>query len=284
MDDLIKHTQYNIDTEDIEVQLFIDALYMKYGYDFRNYSRAHMKRRIMNRVKLSNYKSISHLQHDVLRDKELFDKILPDFSINVTEMFRDPEFFQSIRKNIMPTLRKYQKIKIWHAGCSSGEEVYSMAIVLKEEGLMDRCQIYATDFNEKILKKASDGIFPIEVIKDYTANYIKAKGNESFSDYYHAKYDSAIIDHELKKNIIFAQHNLVTDGVFGEMHLIVCRNVLIYFDKVLQEHVFEKFNESLTPGGHLCLGTKESLGKSKVFEEYDTIDSRYKIYQKKLIL
>jgi len=279
----MNQSRNNLDTEDIEVQLFIDALYMKYGYDFRNYSRAHMKRRIMNRMRLSNYESVSQMQHHILRDESLFEAILPDFSINVTEMFRDPEFFAQVRELVVPLLKTYPSIKIWHAGCSSGEEVYSMAILLKEEGLLDRCQIYATDFNEKILQRAKDGIYPLEIAKEYTSNYINANGSESFSDYYTAKYDSILLDHSLKKNIVFAEHNLVTDGVFGQMHLIICRNVLIYFDKTLQNRVFKLFDDSLRFGGFLCLGTKESLNHSDYIDHFDTLNYDLRIYRKKLV-
>lgn len=267
-----------IEAEDIEVQLFIEGMFLKYGYDFRDYSRAHMKRRIKNRVGLSNLNSISELQHLMLTDEDYFIKLLPDFSINVTEMFRDPDFFAYVRAEIIPLLKTYPKLKIWHAGCSTGEEVYSMAIMLKEEGLYDRCQIFATDFNENVLKRAKEGIFPIEVVKDYTTNYIRAGGKESFSDYYIAKYESIIMDQSLKKNMVFAEHNLVTDQVFGEMHLIICRNVLIYFNSTLQMRVTKLFGESLRPGGVLCLGSKETL-RGEGFDIYEAVQ---KVYRKKV--
>ena len=170
----------------------------------------------------------------ILNDRAFFETMLLDLSINVTEMFRDPSFYKNLRKDVIPILKTYPFVKIWHAGCATGEEVYSLAILLKEEGLYKRAQIYATDFNEVVLQKAKEGIYPIDCMKDYTVNYQKAGGRESFADYYTAKYDSAIIDKSLKNNIIFADHNLATDGVFGEMNLILCRNVLIYFNKILQ--------------------------------------------------
>ncbi len=272
----------NMDVEDIEVQLFIEAMYLKYGYDFRDYSRAHMKRRIKNRLGISGLESISAMQYEMLSSQEFFNKILPDFSINVTEMFRDPDVFSFIRKEVVPLLKTYPQLKIWHAGCSTGEEVYSMAILLKEEGLYDRCQIYATDFNESVLNMAKDGIFPLEVVKEYTKNYIESGGKESFSDYYIAKYDSIIIDQSLKKNIIFAQHNLVTDQVFGQMHLIICRNVMIYFNNELQDRVISLFDESLRPGGVLCLGTKETL-KHDEKSKFDVYEKNLKVYRKKMI-
>ncbi|WP_430885777.1 CheR family methyltransferase [Fusibacter sp. JL216-2] len=269
-------------TEDIEIQLILDAMALKYGYDFREYSRAHMKRRIKNRQIMGGFESISAMQHEILTNKTFFDKILPDFSINVTEMFRDPEVFAFIRKEVVPLLKTYPQLKIWHAGCSSGQEVYSLAILLKEEGLYDRCQIYATDFNDKILQKAKYGIYPIDVVKQYTKNYIAADGKESFSDYYIAKYESIIMDQSLKKNIIFAQHNLVTDQVFGQMHFIICRNVLIYFNNVLQSRVLDLFRASLRSGGMLCLGTKETLKEESV-NAFDVYNKEFRLYRKKMV-
>ncbi len=269
-----------IKAEDIEVDLFIEAIYRKYGHDFRGYSKAHMKRRILNRVHLAQYPSIPALMHDVLRSQELFEQVQADFSINVTEMYRDPPFFQFLREEIVPLLKTYPKVKVWHAGCSSGEEVYSMAILLKEEGLYDRVQIYATDFNEAVLQRAKEGIFPLDAVKEYTANYQRSGGLSTFSDYYTAGYDSVIMDQSIKQNIVFAQHNLVTDGVFGQMHVIICRNVLIYFTKPLQDQVFHLFDESLRVGGYLCLGTKETLHGSSVMDQYLAVEDTLKIYRK----
>lgn len=266
--------------EDIETALFIEAIKMKYGYNFRDYSRAHIKRRIISRLKKSSCKSIMELAHRVIKDEALFREVLLDFSINVTEMFRDPIFFKYLKENILPVLESYPLIKIWHAGCSSGEEVYSMAILLRECGLYDRCQIYATDFNSKILGMAKDGIYSLEAIKDYTKNYNLAGGTHSFSDYYIAKYDSAILELDLKRKIVFAEHNLVTDGSFGEMNLIICRNVLIYFEKTLQNRVDRLFMDSLVKGGYLCLGSKETLAYSDVAENFETISEEFKIYRK----
>lgn len=274
--------EFKYDNEDIELALFIEAIKQKYGYDFKEYSRAHIKRRVKTRLVKSSISNISELTHRVIYDEIFFKEILLDFSINVTEMFRDPEFFKSVREIIFPILESYPQIKIWHAGCSSGEEVYSMAIMLKEYGLYDRCQIYATDFNEKILKKAKDGIYPLELIKDYTKNYISANGEKSFSDYYMANYDSVIFESELKKNITFAEHNLVTDGEFGEMNLILCRNVMIYFDKTLQNKVNRLFSNSLLKGGFLCLGTKETLKYFDGYEDFVELAEESKIYRKNM--
>jgi len=271
----------NLENEDLEIRLLLEAIFQKYGYDFRDYSKAHLKRRIMHRLSLSELNSISQMQHQVLYDRAFLETLLNDFSINVTEMFRDPPFYKAFRQEVVPVLKTYPFIKVWHAGCSSGEEVYSMAILLKEEGLYERTQIYATDFNVEVLEKAKQAIYPIDDIKDYTYNYQQSGGIASFADYYIARYDSVILDHTLKKKIIFADHNLVTDSVFGEMHVIICRNVLIYFNRELQNKVFKLFYESLRYGGFLGIGTKESLRFSDYMEKFDTISENLKIYQKK---
>lgn len=247
------------DNQDIEIHLLLEAIHMKYGYDFRNYSKAHLKRRILGRLTRSRLLTVSEMQHKILYDQEFFHQLLLDLSLNVTEMFRDPRFFQAVREKVVPLLKTYPFLKIWHAGCSTGEEVYSMAIMLKEEDLLDRCIIYATDFNQIVLEKASEAIFPASKIKEYANNYNLSQGKGSFADYFTLRYDAALLDKSLKKNIVFSDHNLVTDGVFGEMNMIVCRNVLIYFNRQLQNKVLNLFFESLLPGGILCLGTKETL-------------------------
>ncbi len=269
------------ENDDIAVTLFIEAVKLKYGYDFHEYSRAHIKRRIKHRLAKSGIDNICQLIHMVLEDEIVFRDVLLDFSINVTEMFRDPMFFKYIRDYVVPILESYPQIKIWHAGCSSGEEVYSMAILLKECGLYERCQIYATDFNSKILEKAKAGIYSLEMIKDYTKNYMDAGGTKAFSDYYIVKYDNAILNLDLRKKITFTEHNLVTDGSFGEMHLIICRNVLIYFDRNLQNRVNHLFWESLVKGGFLAIGSKETLLFSDVADKFETFDEEYKVYRKR---
>ncbi len=271
----------DLDTQNVEIQLLLQAIYLKYGYDFRNYAKASIKRRILHRLTTERLTSISEMQHKVLYDESFFGKLLLDFSINVTEMFRDPPFYAAIRQHVVPKLRALPHLKIWHAGCSTGEEVYSMAILLKEEGLYDRTQIYATDMNEVVLKQAKEGIFAINYLKQYTANYQKAGGRESFSDYYSAHYDHVVMDKSLKKRILFSDHNLATDGVFGEMNLIMCRNVLIYFDRDLQNRVFNLFKESLCENGFLCLGSKESVRLSTHSECFEDVIKEEKIYMKK---
>lgn len=273
----------HVNIENLEIQLLLEAIFLKYGYDFRNYSKASIKRRLEQRLLRSQLPNISAMQHKVLYDKSFFNTLFLDLSINVTEMFRDPLFYKAIRESVVPILKTYPYIKIWHAGCSTGEEVYSMAILLKEEGLLDKALIYATDVNELVLKKAKEGIYPIDRIKEYTMNYQKSNGKASFADYYMAKYDAVIMDHSLKKNIVFSQHNLATDSVFGEMHMIICRNVLIYFNKDLQNTVIRLFNESLIRKGLLCLGSKESLRFSKHVNQFNELVADQKIYQKKLI-
>jgi chemotaxis protein methyltransferase CheR len=268
----------------IEIQLLIEAIYQKFGYDFRNYSKAHIKRRILYRLSASELKSVSEMQYKVLYEDGFIDILLKDLSINVTEMFRDPPFYKAIREEIIPIIKTYPFFKIWHAGCSTGEEVYSMAIILKEEGIYDRAQIYATDFNKLVLKKAKEGIYHIDKIKEYTRNYQKAGGINSFSDYYTAKYDSVLLDKSLKKNIVFADHNLVIDSVFGEMNVIICRNVLIYFNRDLQNNVINLFEKSLIPGGFLCLGSKENLKLSENVSNFKVIDDKEKMYKKKLYI
>ncbi len=267
--------------QNIEIKLLLEAIFLKYGYDFRNYSKAHIRRRILHRFSKSKFNTISEMTHRIIVDPDFFNELIQDLSINVTEMFRDPDFFIAIRNKVIPRLDTYPHIKLWHAGCATGEEAYSMAIILKEESLQKKSQIYATDFSTSILEKAKAGIVAKDLIKQYTANYQKAGGMESFSEYYTAKYEYAKIKDALKENIIFAEHNLVTDTVFSEMNMIICRNVLIYFDRVLQDKVIKLFFESLCPGGFLCLGSKETLQFSALSNKFTVLDKKQKIYMKK---
>jgi chemotaxis protein methyltransferase CheR len=274
----------DIETQNIELQLLLQAIYLKYGYDFRNYAKASVKRRVQHRLNKENLTSLSAMQHKLLYDVAFFERLLLDLSINVTEMFRDPSFYLAVRKVVVPELKKLPFLKIWHAGCSTGEEVYSMAIILKEEGLYARTQIYATDMNQVVLKQAKDGIFNISKLKQYTANYQKAGGQESFSDYYSAHYDHVVMDKSLKENVLFSDHNLATDGVFGEMNLIMCRNVLIYFNRELQDRALKLFLESLGSEGFLCLGSKESIHFSEYSYAFKDVVREEKIYLKKSAL
>lgn len=272
------------DPANIEVRLLLDAIFFQYGYDFRSYAKASIKRRIAGFLTKYELTNISELQHHVLHDEMIFRQLLLEFSINVTEMFRDPLFYKAVCEKVLPGLLVKDHLKIWHAGCASGEEIYSLAILLSEAGLYERTQIYGTDFNEVILKKAREGIYPINKLKLFTQNYQLAGGVCDFSDYYTAKFGSAVMNQSLKKNIVFADHNLATDGVFGEMDLIFCRNVLIYFDKNLQDRVFGLFSESLTPGGMMCLGARESVKFSKYVNDFEDFDAMRKIYRKKEVL
>jgi len=266
---------------ELEISLLLEAIYQKYGYDFRQYSKAHVLRRIRNRMAMSGLEDVSQIQSKVLKDETFAHELLQDLSITVTEMFRDKDFYKSLRENVIPILKTYPFIKIWHAGCATGEEAYSMAIILQEEGLYDRAMIYATDFNQQALNKAKDGIFSNASIKEYTVNYQLSGGKESFSSYYTSNYDNIIMNQSLKKNIVWANHNLVTDSVFAEVNLILCRNVLIYFDVDLQNKVQKLFYDSLINGGILCLGSKESLRFTDFFEKYTELDKKQRIFKKK---
>jgi len=270
-----------IENDRLEIQLLLEAIYRKYGYDFRSYAFTHTKRRLEHRRAIENLENFSAMQHRVIHDEAFFNTLLLDLSINVTEMFRDPWFYKRVRDVVFPHLRTYPFAKIWHAGCSAGQEVYSMCILLEEEGMDDRVQVYATDFNELILQKAKEGIYPMDLVREYTANYQKAGGDCSFSDYYTADYDNVIMKRSLKEYVLFSSHNLVTDGVFGEMNLIFCRNVLIYFNRELQNRVLNLFYDSLCPGGFLCLGSKESIRFSSVADQFEVVSEREKIYRKK---
>jgi len=270
----------NIDIQEIELELLLQAVHLKYGYDFSNYSKTHIKRRVMHRLAVSGLNTISEMQNKILWDKEFYTVFLQDLSINVTEMFRDPEFYLKFRKIIIPELSTYAHIKIWHAGCSTGEEVFSLAIMLKEENILHKTQIYATDFNKRVLELAKQGIYSKKDMELYSRNYLESGGKAQLSDYYTSKYGSVLFDKTLAKNVVFADHNLVTDGVFAEVHLVFCRNVLIYFDKKLQNRVLGLFTNSLIKRGILCLGTKESLRFSDYENNYEVLDKKNKIYKK----
>jgi len=233
--------EFKPDLERIEIELLLEGIFRHYGFDFRAYAYASIRRRLWKRIEEEGLASVSALQERVLHEPEMMEKLLLDLSINVTAMFRDPSFYVAFRKHVVPMLRTYPFIRVWHAGCSTGEEVYSMAMLLREEGLYDRSRIYATDINEVVLKRAKAGIFPLERMQEYTDNYLRAGGKKSFSEYYTAKYGGALFDQSLTKNVVFSQHNLVTDRSFSEFNVILCRNVLIYFDKTLQSRVHSLF-------------------------------------------
>jgi chemotaxis protein methyltransferase CheR len=271
-----------LEIEDIEIELLIQAVKKMYNYDFSDYRFAHIKRRLKRRMEIDKIKSINEMTGIVLRDINFFQKILLDLSINVTEMFRCPGFFKEIREKVIPILKTYPSIKLWHAGCSTGEEIFSMAIILKEEGLLDKTKIYASDFNQSVLDIAKEGIYPVSNMKKWTENYQKAGGKNSFSAYYRANYNHVIFDDELSKNIEYVNHNLVMDEKIDNVNLIICRNVLIYFNKSLQDTVLNLFTNSLKKGGIIGLGIKENLNTTSVMDKYLDFSPKYKIYRKKV--
>ncbi len=271
---------YARDLEKIEVELLLEGVYRHYGFDFRSYAFSSLKRRLWKRIHQEGLSTISALQDRVLHDPAMMEKLLLDLSINVTSMFRDPGFYLAFRRLVVPHLRTYPFIRVWHAGCSTGEEVYSMAILLQEEGLYDRARIYATDINEVVLQRARSGIFPLDKMQEYTQNYLRAGGTRSFSEYYTAMYDGALFNASLTRNVVFSQHNLVTDGSFAEFNVILCRNVMIYFDRELQNRVHELFYGSLVPFGILCLGSKETIRFTDFDERYESLNAKEKIYRR----
>jgi chemotaxis protein methyltransferase CheR len=277
IDDLARATD---DLERIEVQVLLEAIYQHYGFDFRGYALGSLKRRLWRRAIAENAETMSALQDRVLHDPAVMERLLLDLSINVTSMFRDPTFFRALREKVVPHLRTYPFIRIWNAGCSTGEETVSLAILLREEGLYERARIYATDINEAVLGHARAGTFPLEKMRVYTENYIRAGGTESFSSYYTTDGDVARFKPELIEQVVFAQHNLVSDAPFNEFNVIVCRNVMIYFGKKLQDRVHELFYESLDPFGILALGHKESIKFTKYEDRYEALDAPEKLYRK----
>jgi chemotaxis protein methyltransferase CheR len=267
--------------EEIEVDLLLEGIYRHYGFDFRNYSRVSITRRIWHIMQIEKLNTISALQDKVLHDRECMERFLINVSVNVTSMFRDPSFYLAFRNKVIPILRTYPFIRIWHAGCSTGEEVYSMAILLQEEGLYNRCRLYATDINEKVLRQAKTGSCSLKLLQKYTQNYFQAGGKKSFSEYYLAISDHAVFDKSLCENIVFSFHNLVTDNSFNEFNVIICRNVLIYFNKFLQARVHKLFYESLNKFGILALGKQESIRFSAYESSYINIDKTEKIYRRR---
>jgi chemotaxis protein methyltransferase CheR len=266
----------NADMEEIVL-----LLNREHGFDFSNYSAASFKRRVLRVMSLSRIGTFYDLKYAIINDKKFVAHFVQEIPVNVTEMFRDPVFFKKLDEKVLPLLASYPTIKIWHAGCSTGEEVYSLAIMLHEMELLKRCRIYATDINPAAIEKAKKGIIDLRLLKEYTQNYIKAGGTADFSSYYTARYDNAIIRKDLREKVVFSQHNLVIDGAFNEFQLICCRNVLIYFNKVLQNHVLKLFYNSLAPLGYLALGIKESLLFTDVKDRFEAIDAHVKIFRRK---
>jgi chemotaxis protein methyltransferase CheR len=266
--------------ETLELELLLEAVYRHYGYDFRSYARTSIRRRITKLIREEGLSTVSGLQERVLHDPFAWDRCLQGISVNVSAMFRDPHFFLAFRRRAIPLLRTYPFIRIWQAGCSLGEEAYSLAILLEEEGLYDRSLIYATDINEVTLKQAREAIFPADLMQKYTQNYLSSGGQRSFSEYYTARYEYAVMRPSLKRNIVFSQHNLVSDGAFNEFNVILCRNVMIYFNRDLQERTHALIYGSLSNFGILGLGSKESLRLLPQEPFYEPLEAGEKLYRR----
>ncbi|MYN04271.1 protein-glutamate O-methyltransferase CheR [Pseudoduganella sp. DS3] len=266
---------------EIELRMLMEAIFLKYSYDFRDYTGASQKRRVLHAMSEMGCSTVSQLQSRVLHEPQAFSQLLQYITIPVTEMFRDPGYYTALREHVVPVLSTYPSLKIWVAGCSTGEEVYSLAILLKEEGLLERSIIYATDINPESLEKARKGVFPLESMRTYTANYQAAGGKHAFSDYYTAAYNAALFDRTLCENVTFADHSLATDAVFAETQFISCRNVMIYFNKRLQERALGLFHESLCHRGFLGLGGKESIDFSSYGPRFETLAKRERVFRKR---
>jgi len=268
------------DPEDIELKLFLEGLYQRYGYDFRGYAEVSIRRRVKALMRQVMAPSISHLQGEVLGHPEMIETVLAALTVPTSELFRDPSFYRALREHVVPVLRTYPSLKIWHAGCSTGEEIYSLAILLAEEGLDERATIYATDINPAALATAQEGIYPIDRLQQATANYQAAGGKDAFSTYYTAAYGGVRLDPVLRRNVVFATHNLATDDIFAETQLILCRNVFIYFMRELQERALDLFTRSLCYKGFLCLGTKETVRFLRASSAFDELPDNQRIFRK----
>ncbi|MEI6054762.1 MAG: protein-glutamate O-methyltransferase CheR [Lentisphaerota bacterium] len=265
---------------DIEYDLLLEAIRVKFNNDFSQYAKASLTRRIQNFLIKESIPHLGELTHRLLESEDYFIKFKNAVSVTVTEMFRDPEVFKSIRENVFPYLATYPEINIWHAGCATGQEVYSLAIMLKEEGIYDKTNIYATDMNNESLDIAREGIYTNEMIKSATINFQKTNPQKPFSDYYHSKYGKSIINPDIRKNVTFIEHNLVNGKVFYKFNFIICRNVMIYFTRELQSKILNLLSSSLITNGFLCLGTKESIDFIDTSRSFSMIDNKSKIYQK----
>ena len=266
--------------EQLEIDLLLEAIFRQHGFDFRGYARSSLRRRVGAVVAAESLTTVSGLMERMLHDRACLDRLLLGLSVNVSAMFRDPRFFLAFRRHAVPLLRTYPFIRIWQAGCSTGEEVYSLAILLQEEGLYDRSRIYATDMNELVLRKARSGIFPIDVMQKYAANYSASGGVGALSDYYTAAYDHVVLRQSLRDHVVFAQHNLATDGVFNEFNVILCRNVMIYFTPPLQDRVHDLFARSFATFGLLGIGSHESLPVATGAPEYEPLVRGEKLFRR----
>ena len=268
------------DTEELEIDLLLEALFRQYGFDFRGYARSSLRRRIRGALVAEGMTTVSALQDRMLHDRACLQRLLLALSVHVSAMFRDPRFFLALRRQVVPFLRTYPFIRIWQAGCSTGEEVYSLAILLHEEGLYDRCRIYATDMNESVLQRAREGIYSLDLMQKYTANYLAAGGTAAFSSYYTAAYDHVMFRPSLRERVVFSQHNLASDGPFNEFNVILCRNVMIYFTRPLQDRVHELFARSLAMFGLLGLGSHESMRFAPTEHRYEAVAPGEKLFRR----
>lgn len=267
-------------TEDIEIEFLLEAIYRLYHYDFRGYAMASVRRRLSQARDALQCRTISQLQDRVLHDPDAFPILLRYLTVQVSEFFRDPVYFQTIREKVVPHLRTYPSLKVWVAGCSAGEEVYSLVILFREEGLEDRTLFYGTDINPEALKRAEAGVYDVDQIPLFSENHRRSGGRSSLSDYYTAAYGRAVFDRSLRRRVVFSDHSLATDQVFAEVQLISCRNVLIYFDTQLQERAVKLFSDSLSRKGFLGLGAKESLRFNRYANEFQEFVRTERIYQK----
>lgn len=268
------------DVETLEIELLLTAVARRYGYDFRMYSPASLRRRIRRAVVEEGVQTVSALQEVLLHDPDALERFVSILSVHVTAMFRDPAFYRALREEIVPMLRTYPFVRVWHAGCSTGEEAYSLAVVLSEEGILDRCRIYATDLSAELLDRARRGIFSLSAIRDYTANYVRAGGTKDFSQYYRAGHDAIRFRDDIRRNLIFSQHNLASDGSFNEFQLILCRNVMIYFNPTLRRRVHELLYESLAIFGVLGLGMRETMAGNPLAKRYAVVDESVRLYRR----
>jgi len=269
------------DVEELELELLLDAIVRRWGYDFRDYSRPSMRRRVQRVLEREQLRTVSGLQGRILRSEEAMRRFIATISVSVSAMFRDPRFFAALREEVIPVLRTHPFVRVWVAGCATGEEVYSMAILLHEAGLSARARIYATDLSDELLERASRGVFPLKRMQEYTRNYLAAGGRADFSSYYRTDAEHAIIRHPLRQNVVFSQHNLVSDGSFNEFHLVLCRNVLIYFGEALRDRVYELLFSSMVRHGYLALGLKENLRHTRWNSRFDALDEELSLYRRR---
>ena len=275
-------TSFRVFTDllDVEVDLLLEGIFRVYSFDFRQYSRASIKRRLLELMKLEKLETVSAFQDRILHDRGCLNRLILGLSVHSTAMFRDPSFYLTFRRKVVPLLKTYPTVQFWVAGCSTGEEIYSLAILLQEEKLYDRSRIYATDISQAVLRKAKEGIFPLAAMRDYTHNYQRAGGRRDFSDYYTAKYDNVLFSQRLKDHLVFSEHNLATDGSFNEFQVILCRNVMIYFNRELQGRVHNLLYDSLSMFGVFGMGNKESLKFTPRADAYEHLNEKDKLYRK----